>query len=509
MTWGACSFLLVFLGLALTPLMAAAQARAEDGKKPPTIPADGTEVFLYLLDRAKLQPVHASEIPNLGRYDNVIVIVLGDPSWSNFGQLPLQVARIVLRNGGAALIASDTLVNFDNFFSVGNFQAGDISIINGMVHGGPNTRPASVFQDRSGLPFVVPRKRPAGGGGPEWDIFDGLNRIASNRPSCIVDPPPRGGSTSHLATFPADCILDDPLLLRPSRSIDPDAHFFAVGQSGPDPANHFPYRFLVLSDPSVFINEMMLASDDNGTVDNLEFAARTIGYLADANEHKRTRCLLIQNGQVIERFDALRSMMQPPLPIPNIMAMQEKLTDFANKVVDQFETNDTANKIVVGNREAERNRNFKNLMKVVFALLVFRGLWFLLRRIWQARRPADGPGGTPGGLPFAAKGDRPAGVFDRRQRELLRRNNLYEPVRLLARDLFAEAGAPADAGNKLPEVVFSDVVLRPGTLRDALADLWKIAYGPPRVVTVQRWRLLEPVFERVRQAYEHGKWRFA
>ena len=45
-------------------------------------------------------------------------------------------------------------------------------------------------------------------------------------------------------------------------------------------------------------------------------------------------------------------------------------------------------------------------------------------------------------------------------------------------------------------------------LREALADLWKIAHGPPRVVTVQRWNLLEPLFERLRTAHAEGKWRF-
>ena len=70
------------------------------------------------------------------------------------------------------------------------------------------------------------------------------------------------------------------------------------------------------------------------------------------------------------------------------------------------------------------------------------------------------------------------------------------------------ANAPTDAGKKLPKVVISDVVSRPETLREALTDLWKIAHGPPRVVTVQRWNLLEPLFERVRQAHAEAKWRF-
>jgi hypothetical protein len=99
-------------------------------------------------------------------------------------------------------------------------------------------------------------------------------------------------------------------------------------------------------------------------------------------------------------------------------------------------------------------------------------------------------------------------LFDRRQRELARRNNLYEPVRAAVHEMFIAAGAAPNAGPKLPKVVVSDVVRRADTLRDALRELWRIAFGRPAVVTAQHWRMLEPLFERVRQAHADGKWRF-
>ena len=59
-----------------------------------------------------------------------------------------------------------------------------------------------------------------------------------------------------------------------------------------------------------------------------------------------------------------------------------------------------------------------------------------------------------------------------------------------------------------PKLVISDAVRKPDSLRAAVRDLWNLAYGPPQVVTVTRWRELEPYFERVRQAHADGKWHF-
>ena len=387
------------------------------------------------------------------------------------------------------------------------FRHSGASVITGSpTSGGRDTNEKSLFMGRSNLPFVVPLPQPANASGAQWELFKDLARIATNKPSYIVSPEPRGELAAPLATFPDDCVVMVPNAF--FKPVDEERHFFALGGTGAHPDTLQDYRFLALADPSVFINQMMLADDPaNGRTDNLEFAARVVGFLA-AEDGRRTRCLFYQNGEIVERFDTLRSMMRPPLPMPNIWAMQEKITDLGNKVIDHFETNDTANKAFVGSGDAERNRRFKFIMEFVLALLCVRAGWYLVKRLWVSRRKPDGPSAVAGGLPPTRQGDRPAGVFDRRQRELLRRNNLFEPIRTLVREMFAEANAPTDAGKKLPKVVISDVVARPDTLREALADLWKIAHGPPRVVTVQRWNLLEPLFERLRTAHAEGKWRF-
>lgn len=506
---------LVLLSLLVAAIPAAAQQpRAEEERKQPTVPADGTEVFQYLLDTAKLKPVKASEIGSLGgRMGDVVIIVLG---YSD-RRLPdrhtgISEAGNVLLAGGGVLIASDIYTPLGNFPNGPPDPVGGIRIPNGFVASTDQTQPRSQFmpQRSFNMPFVVPLDPPPGPPGPEWRVFNGLKRIATNRPSFILAPKPRAEFASRLASYPEDCRFynnDD----RVGGGIDQERHFFAVGGSGqhmPDPSRR--HRLLVLADPSVFINQMMLASDENGQTDNLEFGARVVKYLAERDDgSRRTRCLLIQNGEVIEDFSKLRGMMQPPLPLPNIMAMQDKLTDFGNKILDHFQTNDVSNKALLGTEEEKRNRNFLGIMKYVFfALIMIRIVWYLLRQTWTAKRPADGPPPPSGGLPVLPEKEKPRGLFDRRQKELLRRNNLYEPVRMVVRDMFLAAGGPEEPPKRLPEVEISDVVGKPDTLVDALTDLWKIAYGPARVVTVQRWKLLEPLFERVRQAHAEGKWRF-
>jgi hypothetical protein len=444
----------------------------------------------------------------LNRWDDVVVVVLGSTNtFQDLPNSPLQLAATALEHGGGVLVASDSQTWFTNFPN-GNDVRGRVHIPQGSVSGGNRTNPQSLFLGKNSMPFVVPADPPPGSAAPEWHLFDGLDRIATNKPAFIRVPVPKGEFHSLLAGYPDDCIyFDNDQQI--GGGVGGSRIHFAVGGSSRrnDPWQH---RFLVLADPSVFINQMMLASDDRGSVDNLEFGARVVTYLAERSDGaRRTRCLLIQNGVVVDDYSTLRRMMQPPLPLPSFdkKALQEKLTDLGNKIVDDMEENDRANSILLGKDEEKRNERFKDVMKGVFALLLIRAVWYLLKRSWASKRPADGAPPPPGGLPQASMAQKPRGLFDRRQRELFRRNNVYEPARLITREMFIAAGAPEDPGKKLPEVEISDAVSRPDTLVDALTDLWKIAFGPPRVLTVQRWKLLEPLLERVRQAHADGKWR--
>jgi hypothetical protein len=85
---------------------------------------------------------------------------------------------------------------------------------------------------------------------------------------------------------------------------------------------------------------------------------------------------------------------------------------------------------------------------------------------------------------------------------------VYEPVRDLVREFFVSLGIHGDQGPRHPKLVVSDVVRKPDSLRQAVRDFWKLAYGPPQEMSVGRWRELEAYFVRLRDAHADGKWRF-
>lgn len=484
---GRPSWLLAALVLALAPTVGLAQPRST--AKPQTVPPDGTEVFRWLLHTRKIEPLSEAELANRLDLNDVIVIVLGEDTHLVNRMWPTRWASVVtIDHGGAALVASDDGLDLGGFSAVARpFGVNGDSVT--------ASEPGTSFRNKVTCPFVAPFE-PPDRAGPEWKLFDGLDRVATNQPSYLTLPTRTGWGISPIAGYPPGC--RNPFAERVGTPRTP----FAVGAT--DPAGRRSYRLLVMADPSVFINLMLVESPDN-----LTLARRTVEYLQDPQGVDRKKCLFIQNGAVVTRFDSLKSVLgeqPPPIPLPSLDKLQEKLVDVGNRVVDHVQENDLparAGRYLVD----ALFRNGVGSILLWIVLILFK--IYLLKRVWGRRVPTDVPPAPPGGRPVPTRGETPAGVFDRRQRELLRRNNLYEPVRAVVRDLFTAAGAPAGAGPGLPRVVVAAVVRRPDTLRDALADLWKIAFGPPKIVTVQRWTLLEPLVERVRRAHADGKWRFA
>ncbi|MBX9582878.1 MAG: hypothetical protein K2X87_21430 [Gemmataceae bacterium] len=494
-------------------VLAASPAAAQPPAAPPvSIPADGTEVFRYLLHKRGVKPLKAAELAKLGdssHLGRVIVIVIGQPERSGLtGGTAADWGGRAIRRGGAALIAGDTYHAFDPPYA------------QPLVPGGQNWRyaffgrrltnrdPDRVYADNPNCPLAVPWPRPARSpDGPEWGLFDGLTRVATNRPSFLQLPALTDEFQSALAGFPPGTWLD-----RNRFNVADRSYPLAVGGSGPQPEGGESYRFLAVADPDVFTNEMMIPLPGVEPSDNLEFARRVVSFLVEeGGEDRRTRCLFVQNGKVIERFDALESVINPPpppLPIPALGQLQEKLVDAGNQILDKLQENDALNR---GLLPGDEDRRAATVRKVAEYLLVVAAVWaaiMVVRRVWGARHPADLPPPPPAGRPPVREGTRPAGVFDRRQKELLRRDDLAEPVRAVIREMFRAAGAPADAGPRLPQVRVAGAVGRPDTLLAALEELWKVAYDRPARVTARRWAALEPLFVRAKQAHADGKWAF-
>jgi hypothetical protein len=498
MRTAACPLALVCV-LLLAPAPAGAQERASS-KPRIEVEGDGTDLFRALLNAKGIRPVTRNELRRLPRYDDLIIITLGNHSASSTPRPPFDYVMRAVNSGGSALVASDT----DSFLGTVTNQ------LNGEQVSAQIQRARVAARDKDlGLhgfadcPFVEPVNREVSAFAPRPGsrldrLFNGdedaglkpLTRVATNGPSYIWVNGDFLGEFGHpLARFPRGS-FDTRLNVRL-----PDNGWFAIGGEGPNRnANENAYQFIAMADHSVFINQMLV---EPGT-ENLELAYRTIEFLQ--GPQKRTRCLFIENGTVVERFDELHQAFaqQQGIPNVNLWAIQDKITDLANALMQDVQANNVPNRIIT------RIFSLPAIVRFVLIVLTIYGVWYLMRRAFGARKPTDIPpppnvAGVPAG---------PPGVFDRRQKELLRRNNVYEPVRDILREFFASVGVHGDQGPRLPKLVISDAVRKPESLRAAIKDFWKVAYGPPQELTVTRWREMEPYFERLRQAYTDGKWHF-
>ena len=508
MTRGATrrGFLAALLFL-LLPAAALAQPRAVPIPPPgqQQLSPGGIELFEGLLIVNQLRPVTGKELDGLHRgqgLDDVVMIVFGQATNEQFR------ATEVASAGGAVLFASDMWIDFGvGYRRAVNQQTGTKNQVVGGRVTAPRAQPDTYYKQNSN-PFAVPRPAPRRPG-PEWDIFRDLNRVATNTPSYLSIPSPQGEFQSPIAAFPPGCTY---MLFRNEQpQIDPEINPFAVAGSGRHPDTRNEYRHLVLADPSVFINEMMLPAQGDEPTDNMEFAQRVVTFLKSRpNAPDRTRFVLFVNGGQIENFTHLRTLLEPPPPpmpeLPplrkNLMKLQEAAVDRADQLADKLQSDDTLHSAFLKGSDSR----FRDIAGGLLLLAAIWATWFLLRRVWKSRQPTDVPPPLPAGRSPAA--GEPSAVFDRRQRELLRRNNLIEPVRAVIREMFLAAGAPPDAGPKLPPVEVTRAVRRPETLRKTLADLWRIGFGPVKPMTVQQWNVLEPLFLRARRAHADGKWRF-
>lgn len=507
-------------GFALAGLLAAlalanpptARAQPKPGPQPfpqPMVSGGGTEFFRALLDLADIKPVRASELNALQPGPDLIVVVLGSPNRPQ-GHDPLEWARETVKAGGGVLIASDSsfpIYESDNDPLRGNRKSGDFE---GETVSLSRFDPERAHQGLLSCPYAVPVSPdevfpPIARPGRVWGVFRGLNKVATNQPTHITLRQHRAEYRYPLARLPQGVRGD-----AGTRFIVPP--LLAVGGDGQPDADGPGYSFLAVADSSIYINQML----SEPGADNRKLAFRTVEYLRGPNG-ERKRCVFFENGRVIESFDQLRGAAGPPRPpvppeavpnVPQVMRQnQDKLVEIIDAVADKLQTQDALHKMLVGEPGSERERN--TAAGWVQGLLVLVSLavgWFLLRWFFGARSPQNGPPPPNTGAGAASTG--PPGVFERRQKELVRRNNVYEPVKALLREFFVAVGAPADAGPRMPTLDVSDEVRKPESLRLALRDLWRLAYGPPTTLTAQRWGELEPYFERLKKAHADGKWRF-
>ncbi|HEY1190127.1 MAG TPA: hypothetical protein VGE74_20950, partial [Gemmata sp.] len=477
----------LFVALAFTePLDARAQPRPGPLPQPiqPAVAGGGTELFRAVFDLAEIKPVRALELRNLEPGPDLIVVVLGQPNqWQHHG--PIWWARETIAAGGAALVATDyELAIYDSnnrpgdplnpinrVSPLGHFIGETISFDarhRHLGHRGDQTCPYAVPVSPDEIRPLIAKP------GRVWNVFRGLDRITTNQPTFIKLKEYRSEYKYPLARFPEGVSGDNG-----TQFIHPP--LLATGGDGPPTDDGPGYSFLAVADSSIFINQMIL---EPGT-HNRKLAYNTVEYLRGPSG-ERKRCVFFENGRVVEQFDQLRGIMAPPRPpvppeaLPNVPQMirknQDKLVEMLDAQVDNIQKRDVLQNALVGPPGSERERrrvaNWIQGLTVALALVVGRlfVVWF-----FRVRNPQDTPPPPNTGAGAASTG--PPGVFGRRQKEMVRRNNVYEPVKEQVREFFASTGVAAHPGPRMPTLDVSDEVRKPDSLRQALRDLWRLAYG--------------------------------
>lgn len=457
---------------------------------------DGSEFFRALLHVRGIKPVKLENLSGLRNYDDMMIIVIGNPNtpFNRGASTALHAATSAIENGGGVLIASDSALKIDRLL---NFSGSAVNC----------SDQALTLRDQPDCPFAVPVPKRGPGKFDSQEavrqLFDGdgkefqsLKRVVAGSPSYIsIWPGKNQGFLVPIARFPAKC----------STEIEwRDDFSFAVG--GEDPAHfHRQSRFLGMASSNIFNNALLYlasAEREEDRTDNLELCFRVIDYLQGQDQHRK-RCAFFENGELIEHFDDLAratSRQTMPLPPINLGSQEKQLILKGNNALDELQKNDAPNKLL------NSLVPLRSLALIVLWIASISACLFIFRRAIRTRKPADIP---PAPTIAGATAD-PPGVFDRRERELLRRNNIYEPVRDLLRDFFASLGIHGEPGPKPPKVhIHVTKVSKPESLLLAIKDLWRLAYGKAQIVTVSQWRDLEPYFERVKQAHADGKWSFA
>jgi hypothetical protein len=477
-----------------------------DRRGGPDFKGSGSELFRALLNKRQIQPVSEADLGTQSISQDTMLIVVGDvvhrqgPNHHHAApavEMPLHFASRLLASGGSVLIASSQQCDLPD-------MGGSVAILRGPSVESPQ---GPCWKGLPNCPFARPSEessseslaalfRGTGGVGR-------LDRVVAGSPSFIEFPSHRPGQREQrgamkpLAVFPAGSKWRDPLPINNVAS----GLYFAVGADVAHGQHNS--RFLAFASGSIFNNTLMQAvANPQSSTDNLELSLRVIDFLqGDGLEQpKRNRCIFYEDGRLVTHFDdlALATLPTPPIPRFDVDKLQDKIVDEGNRALDKLQTSGILTNLFKGlDRSA-----------ITTALLVLSAIaaaWYLFTRLFAARWSGASP--PPPVIPAATDG--PPGIFNHRQKELLRRNNVYEPVRDLLRDFFSGMGVvSAEQAPELPRIQVARGVRRPDSLRLAVKDLWRLAYGPPQSLPIKRWQEMEPYFVRIRDAHDAGQWRF-
>jgi hypothetical protein len=423
----------------------------------PKIPFGADDHFFrFVLEQLSLQPI--TDVEDLARDpSHSLVIVLGDVS--PLEEIPGGIVPFI-QAGGAALIASDRAIPERLEDALG------VRITGALVSVRANE--VSAYRGLAECPIATPT--------PGTLLLAGLDAIATNKPSYLFSHNDR---LSVLAALPEDYLVTGPSYS--GSGIAGPLPFAAGGDWGKG-------RVLVLSDHSVFINEMMMP-DDNA---NFQLAYNAVQWLSADGERKRA--FFTNEGRTIDDFQGVFAELSKP-PVPPL--------EIVNRMVAGMEDDDFFNRLLLANWSIWRV--FRGAAVALAAAVLILGL----HRLSGSRQRSEPDS------PAAPENDAvliPAvGLVDLRHQAMIDEGNLWEGARGLCRHCFQSLGIPrpppeaSETELVLPHVTIQGSWRQRGNLRDLTWRIWDLAYGKPRRVSARQFSRLLPQIAELQTAIQSGR----
>jgi hypothetical protein len=418
--------------------------------------------FRFVLSSLQLRPLSLPEDAFFNP-DQSIVIVFGQTAI-------LQRAPSLMRfvqDGGALMIATDRETHgaLEREFGV--------RVSGLLAEASPRT---PMYRQSEECPLVqpVPNAKPP--------LFQTPNPVASNKPSFLVRYANGGKPLARLAEFPAGCRIT----FRQRFTQWPDPLVFAMG------GDLGKGRILVLADHSVFINGMMLQSD-NG---NFDFAYNSVKWLNDSG--KRPNVLFVDEGTIVQDF----TVPLTTLPAPPISPL-----DAADRVIAALEEENLLNKLIL--EHLSLPQIIRGWTVALTVGLMLYGFYRLIRAGYHVDTQA----------PLVAQGVGRGGpapvLMEQRHRSLIRDGNLWEAARDVARQWFADRGYhPLPGSSGLARLARPRIRINAGwwrrqRLRAQVNRLWRLAFNPqPQRVSRREFARLRGEVQDLHAAAQTGMLQF-
>jgi hypothetical protein len=465
------------------------------------VKASGSEFFRFALAKKGLKPITEHEwLFGTQFHEDMMIVIIGDTS--NIAAPFNGGLREFVNRGGALLIATSKPHDhrFCNPPEDWRFAFG-ITITGSTLSA---AGPAFGYEGKVDKPFVKPLPRVNLGSPSPFDLFKdvevlGKKGVATDRPSELQVQEVRGLLKKELAGY------SEGTRKRNGQPLDGNGVFALSLQPNNNPAG----RAIVLANGSVFANDMMGFKpklDESGDYEtdngNWEFANRTIDWVQGGFPKKRSQCLFIENGRIVEQF-AVEQPTPPKPPIPDIPpdVLANILLNHANGLIREAEEQNFFNRVL------ESWYGFPRLVRIFLIIVTIVFILFALRWLRGGYRKVE-PGTTltknvqAGLLPRGS-------VLKQRTAAQFEVGNLYEAARRRVRSRFDVLGGRPGSNGKMPPVLTANDLPDGPMIYQTVRWLWAIGYAEtPLTVAPTEWDRVNALLERMTARAARGDWSF-